>query len=54
MSFNNDRLGVKKVGENIKINIPLDLASTSTPKILQKEEVNGICTDDDNVCICRG
>ena len=43
----NDRLGVKKSRENIKGNIPLDLASTSTPKILQKEKVNGICTDDD-------
>ena len=47
MSFNNDRLGVKKSRKNIKGNIPLDLASTSTPKILQKEKVNGICTDDD-------
>ena len=45
----NDRLGVKKSRENIKGNIPLDLASTSTPKILQKEKVNGICTDDDIV-----
>jgi hypothetical protein len=52
--FNNDRLGGRKDRKNIKNNIPLDLASTSTPKILQKEEVNGICTDDDNVCICRG
>ena len=52
--LNNDRLGGRKNRKNIKGNIPLDLASTSTPKILQKEEVNGICTDDDNVCICRG
>ena len=52
--LNNDRLGGRKNRKNIKNNIPLDLASTSTPKILQKEEVNGICTDDDNVCICRG
>jgi hypothetical protein len=52
--LNNDRLGGRKDRKNIKGNIPLDLASTSTPKILQKEEVNGICTDDDNVCICRG
>ena len=50
MSFNNDRLGVKKVGENIKINIPLDLASTSTPKILQKKEIDGICINIDYVC----
>ena len=53
MSFNNDRLGVKKVGENIKINIPLDLASTSTPKILQEKEiVDGICINIDYVCCC--
>ena len=49
MSFNNDRLGVKKVGENIKINIPLDLASTSTPKILQKEKINELCSNNDNM-----
>ena len=52
--LNNDRLGGRKDRKNIKNNIPLDLASTSTPKILQKEEVNGICTDDDHLCICRG
>ena len=52
MSFNNDRLGVKKVGENIKINIPLDLASTSTPKILQKKEIDVICINIDYVCCC--
>ena len=51
--FNNDRLGVKKNRKNIKGNIPLDLASTSSSKILQKEKVNGICTDDNHVCICR-
>ena len=52
MSFNNDRLGVKKVGENIKINIPLDLANTSTPKILQEKEIDGICINIDYVCCC--
>ena len=52
--LNNDRLGGRKDRKNIKVNIPLDLASTSSSKILQKEEVNGICTDDDHVCICRG
>ena len=52
--LNNDRLGGRKDRKNIKGNIPLDLASTSTSKILQKEKVNGICTDDDHVCICRG
>jgi len=54
VKFNNDRLGGRKDRKNIKVNIPLDLASTSSSKILQKEEVNGICTDDDHVCICRG
>ena len=54
VKLNNDRLGGRKDRKNIKGNIPLDLESTSTPKILQKEEVNGICTDDDHVCICRG
>ena len=51
--LNNDRLGGRKDRKNIKGNIPLDLESTSTSKILQKEEVNGICTDDNHVCICR-
>ena len=50
--FNNDRLGVKKNRKDNKGNIPLDLASTSTPKILQKEEVNGLCSDDNHVCVC--
>ena len=31
--LNNDRLGVKKNRKDNKGNIPLDLASTSTPKI---------------------
>ena len=51
--FNNDRLGVKNNREDNKGNIPLDLASSNTPKI-QKEKVDGICLNDDNVCICRG
>ena len=50
--LNNDRLGGRKDRKNIKGNIPLDLASTSTPKILQKEEVNGLCSDDNHVCVC--
>ena len=50
--LNNDRLGGRKDRKNIKNNIPLDLASTSTPKILQKEEVNGLCSDDNYVCVC--
>ena len=51
--FNNDRFGIKNNRENNKGNISLDLASSNTPKI-QKEKVNGICLNDDNVCICRG
>ena len=50
--LNNDRLGGRKDRKNSKVNIPLDLASTSSSKILQKEKVNGICTDDNHVCIC--
>ena len=50
--FNNDRLGVKKNRKNIKGNIPLDLASTSTPKILQEKEIDGICINIDYVCCC--
>jgi len=53
MSFKNDRLGGRKDREDSKINISLGLESTSTSKILQKEEVNGICTYNDYVCICR-
>ena len=52
--YNNDRLGGRKDRKDSKVNITLDLESTSASKILQKEEVNGICTDDDHVCICRG
>jgi len=52
--YNNDRLGGRKDRKDSKVNIPLDLESTSTSKILQKEEINGICTNDVYVCICRG
>ena len=54
MSFKHDRLGGRKDRQNFKGNISLDLASASTPKILQKEEVNGICINHNNVCDCRG
>ena len=47
--FNNDRLGVKKNRKDNKGNIPLDLASTSTPKILQKEKVNEFYINNDNM-----
>ena len=51
--FNNDRLGVKSDRKDNKGNIPLDLASSNTPKV-QKEKVDGICFNNNNVCICRG
>ena len=50
--FNNDRLDYRKNRKNIRVNIPLDLESTSTPKILQKEKINGVCSDDDHLCVC--
>jgi len=52
--YNNDRLGGRKDRKSIKGNIPLDLESSNTPKILQEEKVNGICINHDNVCDCRG
>ena len=52
--FNNDRLGGRKDRKDSKVNIPLGLESSNTPKILQKEEVNGICINHNNVCDCRG
>ena len=51
--LNNDRLGVKKNREDNKGNIPLDLESSNAPKI-QKEKVNGVCSDDNHVCVCGG
>ena len=53
MRLNNDRLGVKKNREDNKGNIPLDLESSNAPKI-QKEKVNGVCSDDNHVCVCGG
>ena len=52
--YNNDRLGGRKDRKSIKGNIPVDLESSNAPKILQKEEVNGICINHNNVCDCRG
>jgi hypothetical protein len=34
----NDRLGSRKDRQNSKVNIPLDLESASTQKILQEQE----------------
>ena len=52
--FANDRLDYRKDRKDSKVNIPLGLESSNTPKILQKEEVNGICINHNNVCDCRG
>jgi hypothetical protein len=49
--FSNDRLDFKKNREYNKGNIPLDLESSNTSKI-QKEKVNGVCSNDIHVCIC--
>ena len=49
--LNNDRLGVKKNRKDNKGNIPLDLESSNAPKI-PKEKVNGVCSDDNHVCVC--
>ena len=54
MSFNNDRLGGRKDRQSCKINIPLVLESTNLQKILQKEKINGVCTNYDYLCLCRG
>ena len=40
MRFNNDRLGVKKIRKGIKSNIPLDMESSGTQKILQEKEID--------------
>ena len=40
MSIKNDRLVNRQNRKNIKIYIPLDLASTSTPKVLQEKKID--------------
>jgi len=52
MSFKDDRLVCRKDWQDCENNIPLVLESTNSQKILQKEEVNGICFNNDNVCLC--
>ena len=52
--YNNDRLGGRKDRQSCKINIPLVLESTNSQKILQKEKINELCSNNDNVCCCRG
>ena len=49
MSLNNDRLVFNKGREDNKINIPLVLESTNTQKILQKEKINELCSNNDNM-----
>ena len=49
--YNNDRLGSRKNRKNSKINIPLVLESTNSQEILQKEKINGVCSDDNHVCV---
>ena len=49
MSFKNDRLVINKDRKSIKVNIPLDMESTSTQKILQKEKINELCSNNDNM-----
>ena len=46
MSFNNDRLGVKKARKDFKINIPLDLESSNSQKILQRRKIDEICINN--------
>jgi len=47
--YNNDRLGGRKDRKDSKVNIPLDLESTGTPKILQKEKVNEFYINNDSM-----
>jgi len=47
--YNNDRLGGRKDRKDSKVNIPLDLESTDTPKILQKEKVNEFYINNDSM-----
>ena len=43
---------LKSIEKVTRSNIPLDLESTNSPKILQKEKENGICINNDYVCFC--
>ena len=53
MSLNNDRLVFDKGRKDNKSNISLVLASTDSKK-MEKEKVNGVCTNYDYLCLCRG
>ena len=49
MSLNNDRLVFDKGRKDNKINIPLVLESTDSKKILQKEKINEIYSNNDSM-----
>ena len=49
MSYNNDRLGSRKDRKDSKVNISLELESTGTQRILQKEKVNEFYINNDNM-----
>ena len=49
MSYNNDRLGSRKDRKDSKVNISLELESTGTQKILQKEKINELCSNNDTM-----
>ena len=51
MSLNNDRLVFDKSRKDNKSNISLVLASTDSKKI-EKEKVNGVCINNDYLCLC--
>ena len=51
MSLNNDRLVFNKGREDNKVNISLVLASTDSKK-MEKEKVNGVCINNDYLCLC--
>ena len=53
MSFKNDRLGGRKDRQNFKGNISLVLESTDSKK-MEKEKINGVCTNYDYLCLYRG
>ena len=50
MSLYNDRLVFGKDREDNKINIPLVLESTDSKK-MEKEKVNGVCINNDYLCL---
>ena len=49
MSLKDDRLVFDKGREDNKSNISLVLESTNSQKILQKEKINELCSNNDNM-----